>query len=1335
MSGEDDTQSLAPGRTEANDLADNSAGAGEAHAKGLEDPGDSMMELPSFGADVPEEKRVGGEPPGAPEAVQGQASQAAQAFDLQKQLNLSRIQTNAGANASVRQIDSNWRANVSNEERTTLVRGLYRLLRARYTKELDSTIQTKLLGIARSVEARWYQRATSKEEYFDQKALKENFTSLTSTLKRPREESDANAGQQMNQASIAQPNTNRYENGVDYGMMVSTQGYTVGPGHTNAMVHPVSASVVPGQVENALPGNQSQGYNMGIEGPILLRPSARNGGVVDPSSLGVAGSNVMQNYPLQPEQHGMSSLHSSRIPQMIPVEQQTQHTLDPNTSNGNMDKAGQGSGLDGVTAQTSSQGVIDQSARKNQILKQQRWLLFLRHCTKCKAAPGQCQFKQTCNLAKDLWRHLVECKDTECQYPRCSTSRILLQHHQKCRDRNCPTCIPVKQYVAKQKEALRNKGLSDEQRIRSQRTSVDTYQQPVLDLAGQARREEREKELLSNEKNMGTSLVEFFTIDEIEEHLKLLRLSDAVAKPPGVPGRKPSKSIETIDGVLSHEIIEESQCQLCNHSRLLFEPPALYCYACGTRIKKNQTYYATPPASEFKANWCPSCHSASAEELMLDSFTIMKRDLLKKKNNDESEEPWVQCDICELWVHQVCGLFNKGRNDADRGFVCPACLKHALETGKRQVPVTRPQAMLSAKDLPKCRLSDALEERIGKSIQSEKVSRSKELGVGIEEVKDYPELFVRVVNNVEKKVDVTPLFAKEFCSGAGRPDAYLYKQKVVLLFQKINGVDICLYCLYVQEYGDNCPAPNNRVVYLSYLDSVKYFRPDSVAAAGMDIAMRTYVYHEVLMGYLEDVKRRGFCAMYIWACPPLAGDDYIFFCHPNKQKVPRSDRLREWYLAMLRRSQAEGTVTYISNLFDTFFYGGKDHRITRPSVTDLPYLAGDYWPGEAERHLAANDDTASQASGASRMTKKKEKRILLPDGAGTGEIVLAKLAEHSDMQKMKADFIVAHLYESCSHCRVYINGSSRYYHPNPPQKVSIKAENVFDGIALDKPGQGSAEFSITRFQLCETCYQREDGRLPEEKPLGLPSGITLADLVQDTCPIIPPNVDEDPEMDSEFFDTRQQYLSLCQGNHYQFDTLRRARHSSMMTLYHLHNPSEPAFSATCNLCQRDVAPGEGYRCSNCPDFDMCQLCHRRSLQDPRLAHPHPLTAPTEKKFDETQMRLSREDKKKRALQMKVLMQLVFHSASCPGCESTSCAKFKKLYMHLNECKKGPNAGCDFCRKTYMYISLHSKMCTASDCPVPHCSRIRTIRRAHAARQEAKRRDAYRRMMENQQQST
>lgn len=128
-------------------------------------------------------------------------------------------------------------------------------------------------------------------------------------------------------------------------------------------------------------------------------------------------------------------------------------------------------------------------------------------------------------------------------------------------------------------------------------------------------------------------------------------------------------------------------------------------------------------------------------------------------------------------------------------------------------------------------------------------------------------LTVRVINNVIKKCEVKSKFYDAF-RGDGFPEAFIYRQRVIVLFQKLDGVDVALYCMYVQEYGPNCAPPNRNVVYLSYIDSVKYFRPELPAASG--ISLRTYVYHQILQGYLLFVKQLGCETMYIWACPPLA---------------------------------------------------------------------------------------------------------------------------------------------------------------------------------------------------------------------------------------------------------------------------------------------------------------------------------------------------------------------------------------------------------------------------------------------------------------------------------
>jgi len=98
--------------------------------------------------------------------------------------------------------------------------------------------------------------------------------------------------------------------------------------------------------------------------------------------------------------------------------------------------------------------------------------------------------------------------------------------------------------------------------------------------------------------------------------------------------------------------------------------------------------------------------------------------------------------------------------------------------------------------------------------------------------------------------------------------------------------------------------------------------------------------------------------------------------------------------------------------------------------------------------------------------------------------------------------------------------------------------------------------------------------------------------------------DKDNNLESEFFHNRQAFLNLCQGNNYQYETLRRAKHSSMMILYHLHNPTAPAFATVCTICQQEVENSQGWHCEVCPGYDVCSACYSKDS----INHSHKLTS-------------------------------------------------------------------------------------------------------------------------------
>ena len=89
-------------------------------------------------------------------------------------------------------------------------------------------------------------------------------------------------------------------------------------------------------------------------------------------------------------------------------------------------------------------------------------------------------------------------------------------------------------------------------------------------------------------------------------------------------------------------------------------------------------------------------------------------------------------------------------------------------------------------------------------------------------------------------------------------------------------------------------------------------------------------------------------------------------------------------------------------------------------------------------------------------------------------------------------------------------------------------------------------------------------------------------------------------MPCEIFDTREAFLLYCQNNHCQFDQIRRAKHSSMMVLYHLFNQGTTGFTFSCSSCKTTLLSGNRWNCSICPVFNLCDACHTKTKHEHQL---------------------------------------------------------------------------------------------------------------------------------------
>lgn len=596
------------------------------------------------------------------------------------------------------------------------------------------------------------------------------------------------------------------------------------------------------------------------------------------------------------------------------------------------------------------------------------------------------------------------------------------------------------------------------------------------------------------------------------------------------------------------ELCNGRMCYLCGDKCLKYCPPVIYCDGpCMQRILRNSYYYTVKGK---KGRWCVKC-----QPKMLHSLTKEERKTkLQKHKNDQIEgEPWIQCNKCNKWVHQICGLYNK-KHGSD-SYSCPVC--RLSDSNILNNDNSTYNEWKGAFELKKTQLSEIIENAVKERIIGEyKIKSPSSSEDEIESVLD--SISIRVVSNKEDVVDVIPPLRIFY---GGKPDEPVHfhgKSKVILLFQRCSGIDVLLFALYVREYNKDAPSPNTNCVYISYLDSIHFLKPPF---------LRTPIYHTILQSYIGYARDLGFTSCRIWTCPPTRGDDYIFYDHPKEQRTPTPQRLLQWYKKMLGECEKKGYVYNITCAYDLMkesLYWKEDPKdnssqtnIVKAIMRVLPYFEGDYWPVVCSQIASDMKENRPYCK-----PKKINRQNYQPESKPHNNqfdncfnnlpLLIKKFIER--MYPQKDRFIVAHLVPYCHVCGKYINNGKIF-----------SCEQCLE--------------SKLHYDLCEECYNNSFKHKHTQ-------------FTESSLNIIPPLTDPEPYISSPIIDNRHTFLRVCQGNHLQFDTHRHAIYSTLMVLYLFSCKKHELTVRTCDRCLLSMDNKKCYTCDICHDFDLCNECYR-----------------------------------------------------------------------------------------------------------------------------------------------
>ncbi|KAK3871159.1 hypothetical protein Pcinc_023685 [Petrolisthes cinctipes] len=182
-------------------------------------------------------------------------------------------------------------------------------------------------------------------------------------------------------------------------------------------------------------------------------------------------------------------------------------------------------------------------------------------------------------------------------------------------------------------------------------------------------------------------------------------------------------------------------------------------------------------------------------------------------------------------------------------------------------------------------------------------------------------------------------------------------------------------------------------------------------------------------------------------------------------------------------------------------------------------------------------------------------------------------------------------------------------------------------------------------------------------------------------------------------DGRDTFLTLARKRHLEFSSLRRAKYSTMVMMYELHNQGQDRFVYTCNHCKAHVETR--YHCQECDYLNLCTSCFKAEGHNHKMVKLGlDLEDDTETKYLNLQ--------EARITSIERCIQFLVHASQCrdANCRLASCEKMKKVFTHVKICKRKNNIECVNCKQFIALCLYHARNCQVQKCDVLYCCSIK-----------------------------